>query len=378
MLRDSNEKEIDVQSSMPIRGNKDTSTGYNKVKAISTYDEIIGVGIHLGASDITIYDSGTAYVCIQGETQKLRVTFPKSAMNAFQEEYGLRMTGGNSKDFAITCASRRLRANMFRHLGGIGIVLRVLPVDVPSFDSLGLPSQVTELASIKTGLIVVAGVTGSGKTSTLAAIINAINKTRRCHIITIEDPIEIIYDPIKSAITQREVGTHVESFAKATVDALRQNPDVIVIGEVRDTQTVVEALRLAETGHLVLISLHTSSAVGVIGRIIDMFPDGEQAQVKAQLLAVLQAVSYQTLLKGYNNTRVPLIEVLRMIQPVRAQLRNKDINEQAIRDLLRTNKDKGCLHRADHARMLLDANKLGVDSLKMVLSETDFSLAIRR
>jgi twitching motility protein PilT len=190
----------------------------------------------------------------------------------------------------------RFRVNAFRQRGSISLILRVISNDIPSFCDLGLPPVVEKLLDSPRGLILVTGVTGSGKSSTLAAMVDGINQRSPLHIITIEDPIEFLHRDKRGSINQREIGIDTENFATAFISSLRQDPDVIVVGELRDTKTMETALRAAETGHLVLSTLHTSDAKETINRIVDFFPPEQQQQTRIQLSANLNAVISQRLL----------------------------------------------------------------------------------
>jgi len=205
----------------------------------------------------------------------------------------------------------RLRLNIFKQRGTISIAMRLLSFDIPTIDSLLLPESARSFACASRGLVLITGVTGSGKSSTLAAIINEINRTRDCNIITIEDPIEFLHRDIKAAINQREIGTDTANFGIAFRSALRQDPDIILVGELRDTETMEIALRAAETGHLVLSTLHTTDAKETIGRFIDSFPPEMNQQIRIQLAANLKGVISQRLLERKEKTgRVLISEVL--------------------------------------------------------------------
>ena len=189
----------------------------------------------------------------------------------------------------------RFRVNVSMQSRGMGAVFRIIPGKIPTVDDLSLPRVLKRLGYLENGLILVSGPTGSGKSTTLAAIVHEINRTQHRHIITVEDPIEYIHTPVKSLITQREVGTHTESFASALRAALRESPDVLVVGELRDVDTVLLALSAAETGALVFGTLHTNSAAKSIDRIIDLSPEEQQGQVRATLSSLLRAVVAQLL-----------------------------------------------------------------------------------
>src|SRR5919108_2441183 len=205
----------------------------------------------------------------------------------------------------------RFRCNVFQQRGTIGMVLRVIPVAVRSIDALGLPPVLQKISQEERGLVLVTGTTGSGKSTTLAAMIDYINNTRSSHIITIEDPIEYLHRDALSIINQREIGVDTRSFAHALRSALRQDPDVILVGEMRDMETIETALHAAETGHLVFSTLHTLDAPETINRIISVFPPHQQKQIRLQLASVLKAALSQRLMpRADNQGRVPATEVL--------------------------------------------------------------------
>ena len=206
----------------------------------------------------------------------------------------------------------RFRVNGFRQRGAISFAFRVIPRDVPSFEQLSLPPGVGRLAEEHRGLVLVTGATGSGKTTTLAAMIDHINRTRRQHIVTIEDPIEILHPDRSSIVNQREVGLDTESFAQALRRVLRQDPDVILIGELRDVETAQTALQAAESGHLVFSTLHTIDAAETVGRMIEYFPPGKQQQIRSVLAGVLRGVISQRLLPRADGGRVAAVEVMVM------------------------------------------------------------------
>jgi twitching motility protein PilT len=205
----------------------------------------------------------------------------------------------------------RFRANLFNQKGAVGLVLRLIPWGTKSFEELGLPPIVRKLADRPRGLILVTGPTGSGKSTTLATIIDFINQNRHGHIITIEDPVEFVHDHKNCLINQREVGGDTHSFSAALRAVLREDPDVVLIGEMRDLETVEAALRIAETGHLTFGTLHTNSAVSTINRVIDVFPAHQQSQIRTQLSLVLEAVMCQSLLPRKDGKgRVMAMEIM--------------------------------------------------------------------
>src|SRR3989442_9405365 len=205
----------------------------------------------------------------------------------------------------------RFRANIFNQRGAVGAVFRAIPYEIKSFEELGLPQVVKELCNKPRGLVLVTGPTGSGKSTTLAAVIDKINKERHEHILTIEDPIEILHNHKSCIANQREVNADTKGFAQPLRTALRQDPDAVLVGEMRDLETIESALRIAETGHLTFATLHTNSAVSTINRIIDVFPAMQQAQVRAQLSLTLEGILCQSLLpRADNGGRAFAMEVL--------------------------------------------------------------------
>jgi twitching motility protein PilT len=237
-------------------------------------------------------------------TSALRSILTESQAARFDEEMEL--------DIAYTIsANARFRVNMYQQRGAIGAAFRLIPTEIKSLEDLGVPSTVAQFAALPRGLVLVTGPTGSGKSTTLAALIDLVNKTRADHIMTVEDPIEFMHGNQKSLVNQREVGEDTHSFGAALKHVLRQDPDVILIGELRDLETISVALTAAETGHLVFATLHTQDAPQTIDRIIDVFPPHQQGQVRAQLAATLRGVVCQTLVKKASGKgRVVATEVL--------------------------------------------------------------------
>ena len=216
----------------------------------------------------------------------------------------------------------RFRVNVFKQRGTLASVMRALPFEIPEPDMLGIPPEVVAVTEKKRGLVLVTGPTGSGKSTTLASLIQVINRTRADHIITLEDPIEYLHKHDKSIVNQREIGSDTENYAKALGAALREDPDVILVGEMRDLETISTAITAAETGHLVLSTLHTIGADKTIDRIIDVFPPDQQQQVRIQLAAVLECVVSQQLLKRSDGQgRVAALEVLFANNAVRNLIR---------------------------------------------------------
>jgi twitching motility protein PilT len=253
-------------------------------------------------------------------------------------------------DFSLEIETvARFRVNMFVQRKGISAVFRVIPEDVRSMDELGLPTQLKKATTFKNGLVIVTGPTGSGKTSTLAAMINEINRNQKKHIITIEDPIEYVHKDNQCIVQQREVGVHTHSFQKALRSALREDPDVIMLGEMRDLETIQQAITAAETGHLVFATLHTMGCADSVNRIIDSFPADQQNQVRTQLSESLKAVFWQDLVKTKDGKgRVSAIEIM--------------FSNSAIANMIR----KGSTHQINS--VIETSSKEGMQTMKTALS----------
>ncbi|HYM49484.1 MAG TPA: type IV pilus twitching motility protein PilT [Candidatus Limnocylindrales bacterium] len=243
-------------------------------------------------------------------------------------------------DFSFNWQGRaRFRINAFRQRGSVGMVMRLIPYQVPNFDQLGVPQVVRGLTSLPQGLILVTGPTGSGKSSTLAAMVNDILSTSPRHVITIEDPIEYVYRHQVGVVEQREVGSDVASFPDALRAALRQTPDVLLIGEMRDLETITTAITVAETGHLVLATLHTNDTTQAVDRMVDVFPAEQQQQVRVQLSSTLAAVIYQQLLPRRGGGRVAAFEVLLNTLPVQNLI--KEGKTRQLRNIVATSSKDG-------------------------------------
>ena len=233
----------------------------------------------------------------------------------------------------------RFRANLFNQKGAVGAVFRAIPYEIKTFDALGLPPVVSDLCKKPRGLILVTGPTGSGKSTTLASMVDKINIERHEHILTIEDPIEFLHNHKNCVVNQREVAADTHSFGAALRTALRQDPDVVLVGEMRDLETIEMALRIAETGHLTFATLHTNSAYSTINRIIDVFPSGQQAQVRTQLSLVLEGIMCQSLLpNAQGNGRAMALEILVPNPAIRNLIREDKIHQ--IYSMMQTGQDK--------------------------------------
>lgn len=225
-------------------------------------------------------------------------------------------------DFAFALASgHRFRINLYNNIDGLAAAVRIIPKEVPTCAGLGLPDAVRKVAELRRGLVLLTGVTGSGKSTTLAAIINEINRNRAVHILTLEDPVEYRFASVRSLIHQREVGQDTDSFVSGLRAALREDPDVIVVGELRDLETIAIAVTAAETGHLVFATLHTRGAAETVNRIIDVFPEQQQQQIRIQLAGSLQAVVSQQLLPDRKGGRTAAFEIMVVTPALRNLIR---------------------------------------------------------
>ena len=245
-------------------------------------------------------------------------------------------------DFSIPFSEKaRFRVNAYFQKGTMAVAFRRISVDIPKIDTLGLPPIIHSFTVPKQGLILVTGPTGHGKSSTLAAIINEINETRACHILTIEDPVEFIFKPIKAMISQREMYGDTHSWPTALRSALREDPDVVLVGEMRDLETISAALTVAETGHLVFATLHTNSAAQSIDRMVDVFPEAQQDQIKLQLSNVIEAVFSQRLIAGVDKKRVLAYEVMLGTPAIRNSIREGKTH--LIDSILETSQEAGMM-----------------------------------
>lgn len=279
-----------------------------------------------GASDIHLVRGLTPRYRVDGAIREMDsepLTAPQCE-NIVRElaggEFGnLRVVG--EADLALTIAGVRCRLNLFRQQGAWSAAIRLLNEHIPELSELGLPTAAAEFPAYSQGLVLITGETGSGKSTTLAAILNQINRRERKHILTLEDPIEYVYTPDKCVINQREVGKDTQSFAAGLRAALREDPDVILVGEMRDLETIETALTAAETGHLVFGTVHTNSAADSIDRMVDVFPAQRQQQIRLQLSMTLKAVLSQQLLPKVGGGRVLACEVMKVDGAIRNLIR---------------------------------------------------------
>jgi twitching motility protein PilT len=304
--------------------------------------------IERDASDLHITAGERAKLRVDGDITNSTLEYVLTPKDTLQLAYSV-LTENQKKrfemedelDFSFGIQNlARFRGNCFKQRGCVSMVIRQIPFNIRTFTDLGLPNVIAKMAEKPRGLVLVTGPTGSGKSTTLAAMIDKINRERKGHIITVEDPIEFIHRHQGCIVNQREVGTDTKSFANALKYALREDPDTILIGEMRDLETIQAALTIAETGHLAFATLHTNSAAEAINRIIDVFPSHQQSQVRAQLAFVLEGIITQTLLpKAKGRGRAMAAEILVVTPAIRALIRDDKVHQ--IYSLMQSGKKYG-------------------------------------
>jgi twitching motility protein PilT len=324
-------------------------------------DQLLKVLVQRGGSDLHLSPERQPRIRVDGDILPLELPVRKDGdirkmlHEIMPERVRRELERTDDLDFAYEHPSYgRLRVNVFRDRFGTGGVFRLIPSEIPSPDQLGLPPAVVALARISRGLVLVTGPTGSGKSTTLAALTEEINRTQSGHIITIEDPIEYVHRENKCLINQREVHSHTESFAGALRAALREDPNVVLVGEMRDLETIEAALMIAETGHLVFATLHTNTAASTIDRIIDSFPAGRQNQVRTMLADTLRAVVAQTLCKRKTKGRVAAMEVLLVNRAVASLIRDAHVHQ--IPSAMQTGRAQGMMLLNDSLIKLVKDN----------------------
>ncbi|MCS7092448.1 MAG: type IV pilus twitching motility protein PilT [Patescibacteria group bacterium] len=318
--------------------------------------DLLELAITKKASDVHIISGIPPYVRINGIlfpvsgelvlTPEVIEKYLKEILSAEQYE---RLVENKEIDFSYAFSNKaRFRVNAYTQKGTFAIAFRLIPLTIPTIEELKLPKILHNFTGLKQGLVLVTGPTGHGKSTTLAAMLNEINASRAAHIVTIEDPIEFVFKPIKSIISQREMGTDSLSWQMALRSVLREDPDVVLVGEMRDYETIASALTVAETGHLVFATLHTNSAAQTIDRIVDVFPNEQQEQVRFQLANVVEAVFSMRLVPDLHGGRVVAYEVM--------------LGTSAVRTAIR----EGKVHQIDN--IIQTSTELGMNTLEMSLA----------
>jgi twitching motility protein PilT len=343
-------------------------------------NRLLRLGIEKGASDIHFQAGNLPLYRFNGSLVELRF----KVLTPEDTEAIARMLLGddpraedldfNEYDLAFDLEGEgRFRVNISRQRRCFNIVLRVIPLQIKSFQELNLPGVLRDIAMLRRGYVLVTGATGMGKSTTLAAMIQEVNRTRKCKIVTVEDPIEFVFAHEKSIITQREIGTDTDSFPHALRAALRQDPDVIMVGEMRDLETVDTSLKAAETGHLVFSTIHTADVASTISRLVSFFPPDEQPNVRSRIADNVSAiVSLRLLVNKKEDGRVPAVEVLRATRSIQECIRDPAKTPELVDYIARGRNDR--MQSFDqHLLDLLKANKISVETaLSAASNPTDF------
>ncbi|MFS4458872.1 type IV pilus twitching motility protein PilT [Bdellovibrio sp. HCB2-146] len=343
---------------------------------MATIDELFKLMVDQGASDLHVTSGAPPYLRLHGNMVPLNYRelsnqdvqglifeiLSEKQKKAFVEKWEL--------DFAYTLQGiGRFRCNIFMQRKGLGAVFRIIPEKIKTAQELGLPPAVLDMIDCDRGLILVTGPTGSGKSTTLAAMMHQINMTRETHILTVEDPIEFVHPNLKSLVNQREVGSHTKSFANALKAALREDPDIMLVGEMRDLETISLALTAAETGHIVFATLHTNSAAKTIDRIIDVFPAGQQQQIRTMLAESLRGVVAQTLFtRADGQGRVAAYEIMRNTKAISNLIREGKVHQ--IPSAIQTGSSSGMILFEKYIEDLVKKGKVSANDAKTFLGST--------
>ncbi|MEK7111934.1 MAG: type IV pilus twitching motility protein PilT [Patescibacteria group bacterium] len=312
-----------------------------------TIKELLQLAVEQNASDLHLVagipptlrvDGALSPVASQGVlTPEIVSAILKEVLSSEQLE---RLTLNKEIDFSLAFSEKaRFRVNAYTQRGTLAAAFRKIPLEIPTIDSLGLPKILHSFTALRQGFILVTGPTGHGKSTTLAAMINEINANKAAHIVTIEDPVEFMFKPIRSIISQREMGGDTHSWQVALRSVLREDPDIVLVGEMRDYETIAAALTIAETGHLVFATLHTNSAAQTIDRIVDVFPDEQQSQVRLQFSNVIEAVFSQRLISAISGGRVVGYEILLGSSAIKTTIREGKTHQ--IESILQTSQEVG-------------------------------------
>ena len=330
--------------------------------------ELLQQAIDSNASDLHIISGIPATLRIDGElmsipnsgilTSELTLNLIKEILSSEQLE---RLTVNKEIDFAIPFSDKaRFRVNAYTQKGSIAASFRRIPLEIPEITKLSLPPILNSFVSLRQGLILVTGPTGHGKSTTISAVINEINKTRNTHIVTIEDPIEYIFKPIKSIISQREMRADTHSWQVALKSVLREDPDIVFIGELRDLETISSAMTVAETGHLVFGTLHTNSAAQTIDRVVDVFPEEQQGQIRLQLSNVIEAVFSQRLIKAEPKGRTVAYELMLGTTAIKTAIREGKTHQ--IESILQTSQEAGMVTLEKSLAALVRTGKITLET----------------
>lgn len=350
---------------MPVPHNGSNNSVAPDSGGVPHIDDLLRLMLQRGGSDLHLTVGSPPAIRQRGEiipVEDLKPLTPRDTtemiMSLLSEEQRRRFETELELDFAYSIPSvSRFRANVFQQRNSMGAVFRVIPIMIPTMDELGLPKVCRYLADRPRGLVLVTGPTGSGKSTTLAAMIDHINSTRASHIITMEDPIEFMHRNKKSLVNQREIGEDTHSFASALKRVLRQDPDVILVGEMRDLETISAAITAAETGHLVLATLHTTGGPETVDRVVDVFPPHQQQQVRMQLSNTLEGVLSQVLLRATDGrSRVMAMEIMLGIPAISNLIREAKTHQ--METIIQGGAQLGMQTLDQHLKVLLSKGKV--------------------
>lgn len=346
--------------------------------------ELLSLAVANKASDIHLITGSIPKLRVYGEL--IEVTQFADIDNKLMEEMIFSLLTEDQKkfvleerelDFSLESPESRFRCNIYYQKGAIACALRLISSQIPTFEELHLPSLFKSFVNLKQGFILVTGPTGHGKSTTVAAILNEINNSKASHIITIEDPVEYLIKAQKSIISQREIGYDTKNFDLALRSCLRQDPNVVFVGEMRDLESISSALTIAETGHLVFSVLHTNSAAQAIDRIVDVFPDSSKTQIRVQLASVVTAIVSQRLVPAINGGRIPAFEILMVTPAVRNVIREG--KAFMIDNIIQTSADLGMVSlETSLAKLVKDGLVSEEVALTYVSNSTDFQNKLRK
>lgn len=342
---------------------------------MATIDELFRLMVDQGASDLHITSGAPPYLRLHGNMIALnyRELSSQDVQGLIFEILSEKQKKSFVEKWELDCAYTlqgvgRFRCNIFMQRKGLGAVFRIIPEKIKTAQELNLPPAIMDVIDCEKGLILVTGPTGSGKSTTLASLIHHINATREAHIITVEDPIEFVHPNVKSLINQREVGSHTKSFANALKAALREDPDILLVGELRDLETISLALTAAETGHIVFGTLHTNSAAKTIDRIIDVFPSGQQQQIRTMLAESLRGVIAQTLFtRADGQGRVAAYEIMRNTKAISNLIREGKVHQ--IPSAMQTGSSSGMILFEKYIEDLVRKGKVSAHDAKTFLGK---------
>jgi len=376
VVRRTQRHEMEIPALPPEEAEVDATEGTRpEPVAAESLEQLLRIMISRSASDLHLSAESRPVLRVHGQMVFLDEFLPLSSgdieglvMPIASEKARPEFEASNDADFAHEIPGlARFRVNVFRDRKGVGAVFRQIPIEIVPAETLGLSKPILDLCFLSKGLVLVTGPTGSGKSTTLAAMIDYINRNRTDHIITIEDPVEFVHPNIKCLVNQREVGAHTNSFKNALRAALREDPDIVLVGELRDLETVAIAIETAETGHLVFGTLHTTTAVSTVDRIIDQFPPTQQEQIRVMLADAIKGVIAQVLCKKIGGGRVAALEVLLANNAVTSLIREGKTFQ--LPSVMQTSKGIGMLTMND-ALLTLVKNKL-VEAREAFIKSTD-------